>query len=89
MEKNQECVKVVKFEKEPWESGLIYIFAKDAGAKPPRGFESLRLRKFWVRAFPRKNASARSAGDAALSAPNPNPARIFHAPRGSKSMVRL
>lgn len=30
---------------EPWESGLIYLFAKEAGGKTPRGFESLRLRK--------------------------------------------
>ncbi len=29
---------------EPWESGLIYLFAKEAGGKTPRGFESLRLR---------------------------------------------
>ena len=48
-----------------------------------------RYRKFWVRAFPRKNASARSADDWAEFPPNPNPAKIFHAPRGSKSMVRL
>ena len=29
---------------EPCWSGLSSIFAKDVGAKPPRGFESLRLR---------------------------------------------
>ncbi len=31
--------------KELWESGLIYLFAKEAGGKTPRGFESLRLRQ--------------------------------------------
>ena len=36
---------------EPWESGLIYIFAKDAGVKPPREFESRRLRQNWESAF--------------------------------------
>ena len=52
-------------------------------------FESLTLRQNSDEAFPPKNAPARSAGDPAVSAPNPNPARIFHAPRGSKSMVRF
>ncbi len=41
---------------ELWESGLIYIFAKDAGVKPPREFESRQLRQISDEAFPPKNA---------------------------------
>ena len=40
-----KCLCLALHAKELWESGLIYLFAKEAGGKTPRGFESLRLRK--------------------------------------------
>ena len=68
---------------EPCQSGLTYLFAKEAGSKIPREFESRRLRNKTKSGFPPKNASAQSADDWAEFPPNPIPAKIFHAPRGS------
>ncbi len=43
---------------EPWESGLIYLFAKEARRKSLRWFESSRLRKNLKSSFPRHLGSS-------------------------------